>query len=44
MTHVASWQDLPPCQAGLSAALRRAFTLPTEERERQFDALLRKIG
>jgi hypothetical protein len=36
-------QDLPPVQAGLSAALRRAFAMPHEESERQFDELLRKL-
>ena len=35
------WNDLPPTQAGLAAALRRAFDLPADER--QFDELLNKL-
>ncbi|MFL6723282.1 MAG: hypothetical protein ACJ8E7_03980 [Sphingomicrobium sp.] len=37
------WSDLPPAQAGFAAALRRAFDLPRDETERQFDELLAKI-
>ena len=43
VSRTASWIDLPPAQAGLAAALRRAFHLPDDETERQFDALLRKL-
>lgn len=39
----SSLYDLPPAQAGLSAALRRAFALPPGETERQFEDLLRKL-
>jgi hypothetical protein len=39
-----SWRDLPPTQAGLAAALRRAYTLPAEETERDFEQLLQKLG
>ena len=37
------WSDLPPTQAGLAAALRRAFALPKDESARQFEDLLEKI-
>ena len=39
-----SWRDLPPTQAGLAAALRRAYTLPADETERQFEQLLQKLA
>ena len=39
-----SWRDLPPTQAGLAAALRRAYELPADETERQFEQLLQKLG
>jgi hypothetical protein len=38
------WRDLPPSQAGLAAALRRAFALPADESARQFESLLQKLG
>jgi hypothetical protein len=38
------WRDLPPTQAGLAAALRRAFVLPADETERQFEQILEKLG
>lgn len=38
------WHDLPPTQAGLAAALRKAFVLPEDESERHFEALLQKLG
>jgi hypothetical protein len=38
------WRDLPPTQAGLAAALRRAYALPADESERRFDDLLRKLS
>jgi len=38
-----SWRDLPPTQAGLAAALRRAYSLPADESERQFEQLLEKL-
>jgi hypothetical protein len=43
MRRVSGWYDLPPSQAGLAAALRRAFDLPCDESERQFAALLCKM-
>jgi hypothetical protein len=44
MPHVASWTDLPPCQAGVAAALRRAFTMPADEAARKFEELLHRLG
>jgi hypothetical protein len=41
---MVNWTDLPPSQAGLSAALRRAFAEPPDDRSREFDELLRKLG
>jgi len=43
MKRVSGWMDLPPGQAGLAAALQRAFHLPADETERQFADLLRKL-
>jgi hypothetical protein len=43
MSYMASWTDLPPTQAGLAAALRRAFKMPADESARAFDELLRQI-
>jgi hypothetical protein len=43
MRHVSSLIDLPPSQAGLAAALRRAFRLPADETERQFSELLSRL-
>jgi len=39
-----TFDELTPAQAGLSAALRRAFALPCEDADRAFDELLRKLG
>jgi hypothetical protein len=44
MKHSPIWSDLPPEQAGLAAALRRAFTMPADETARMFEELLRKIS
>jgi hypothetical protein len=44
MKRVASWTDLSPCQAGLAAALRRAFAMPADENARKFDELLRQLN
>jgi hypothetical protein len=44
MFRSSGWSDLPPAQAGFAAALRRAFDLPKDESERQFEDLLEKIG
>ena len=41
---MAMLHDLPPVQAGLSAALRRAFEVPRDECERQLEDLLRRLG
>ena len=41
--HSMSWRDLPPAQAGLAAALRRAYSLPADESEQQFEDLLSKL-
>ena len=38
-----SWRDLST-QAGLAAALRRAYALPVDETGRQFEQLLQKLG
>lgn len=38
------WSDLPPTQAGLAAALRRAFDLPAGESDREFEDLLDKLN
>ena len=43
MKHMPIWSDLPPVQAGLAAALRRAFKTPANDQE-AFDELLRKLG
>jgi hypothetical protein len=42
--HSVSWSDLPPTQAGLAAALRRAYAMPADETEEKFAELLRKLG
>ena len=39
-----SWSDLPPTQAGLAAALRRAYVLPAGEDDSKFEELLRKLS
>lgn len=43
MMHMPIWSDLPPAQAGLAAALRRAFAMPADETARKFEELLGKI-
>jgi len=43
MTREMSWIELSPCQAGLAAALRRAFEMPDDETARRFDELLRQL-
>jgi len=43
MKRVVTWSELPPSQAGLSAALRRAFQMPSDERSCEFDDLLKRI-
>ncbi|HTG64545.1 MAG TPA: hypothetical protein VL917_07790 [Sphingomicrobium sp.] len=44
MKRLVTWSDLPPSQAGLSAALRCAFAAPADSRTREFEELLRKLG
>jgi len=44
MSYIASWTELPPTQAGLAAALRRAFEMPADECERKFDELLSQLS
>jgi hypothetical protein len=39
-----SWRDLHPTQAGLAAALRRAYAMPADDTERRFEELLRKLA
>jgi len=39
-----SWREAPPTQAGLAAALRRAYALPDDETEREFEQLLQKLA
>ena len=44
MKRLVSWSDLPPAQAGLSVALRRAFAAPEDDCSREFEDLLRKLA
>lgn len=44
MSRHASWTELPPSQAGLAAALRRAFGLPADETSRKFEELLQQLN
>jgi len=44
MRHVPNWTDLPPTQAGLAAALRRAFEVPADETQRKFEELVRSLS
>jgi hypothetical protein len=43
MKRMVSWADLPPVQAGVSAALRRAFAAPADDHSREFEQLLRAL-
>ena len=43
MKHMPIWSDLPPAQAGLAAALRRAFRMQADDNARKFDELLQKL-
>ena len=43
MQHPSYLTELPPAQAGLAAALRRAFELPSEEAHLQLSELLNKL-
>ena len=44
MRHLPIWNDLPPAQAGVAAALRRAFVPPCDEPELQLQELLQKLA
>ena len=44
MSYIASWTELSPTQAGLAAALRRAFEMPADEGARKFDELLSQLN
>lgn len=44
MKRPISDSDLPPTQAALSAALRRAFAPPVNGANDEFEALLKKLG
>ena len=44
MSYAEIRTDLPPTQAGLAAALRRAFEMPEDETSRKFDELLRCLN
>ena len=43
MSFMPSWTDLPPTQAGLAAALKRAFESIADEDDNKFLELLRKL-
>jgi len=43
MKRLVSWSELPPAQAGLSAALRRAYAMPQDDRTLEFEELLSKL-
>jgi len=42
--HMPIWNELPPTQAGIAAALRRAFEAPCDETQRQLEELLRDLA
>jgi hypothetical protein len=44
MSRTTNWTELPPSQAGLAAALRRAFAMPEDETARKFEELLHRLG
>ena len=44
MRYVPNWTDLLPTQAGLAAALRRAFEVPADETQRKFEELVRSLS
>ena len=43
MSYAANWTDFSATQAGLAAALRRAFKLPEDEAGQNFDELLSRL-
>jgi len=42
--YLSNWTDFPPTQAGLVAALRRAFEVPPDETSRKFEELIRNLS
>jgi hypothetical protein len=44
MRYMPNWTDLSPTQAGLAAALRRAFEVPADETQRKFEELVRNLS
>ena len=44
MTRTFCSSDLSPTQAGLAAALRRAFSAPEDDASRDFERLLEKLA
>ena len=44
MTRASNLPILPPVQAGVSDALRRAFAVPANGAPCDFDELIRKLG
>ena len=44
MRRTPIWNDLPPAQAGLASALRRAYAMQPDETLRQFEELLNKLN
>ena len=43
MKRKVTWADLPPVQAGVSAALRRAYAAPADDRSREFEEMVRNL-
>jgi hypothetical protein len=44
MSYMPSSTDFSPAQAGLAAALRRAFEMPRDETALKFEELLKKLN
>ena len=44
MSYVPHWTDISPTQAGLAAALHRAFATPEDEAAKSFEDLLEKLN
>ena len=44
MRYVPNSTDFSPTQAGLAAALRRAFEVPADETQRKFEELVRSLS
>jgi hypothetical protein len=43
MSFTAGWTAFSPTQAGLAAALKRAFEVPADETQRRFEELVRNL-